>query len=79
MNVHIKFFATFRKHLPSGSQGNACNVEAPPGTRVIDLLAQYGVLADDSVVILVNGLSADPGQLLKDDDVVAIYPAMAGG
>lgn len=79
MNVHLKFFATLRKHLPSGSQGNACNVEAPPGTRVIDLLAQYSVLVDESVVILVNGLGADPEQRLKDDDVVAIYPAMAGG
>ncbi len=79
MNVHLKFFATLRKHLPSGSQGNACNVKAPPGTRVIDLLARYGVLVDESVIILVNGLGADPGQLLNNDDVVAIFPAMAGG
>jgi sulfur carrier protein ThiS len=79
MNVQIKFLATLRKHLPSGSQGNACNVEAPPGTRIMDLLTRYGILVDESVVILVNGLCTDPGQIIKDGDVVTVFPAIAGG
>ncbi len=79
MNVQLKLFATLRKYLPPGTQGSACDVALPDGARASDLLSQFGVPVDEHLIILVNGRGADPDALLKDGDVVAAFPAMAGG
>jgi len=79
MKVCLKLFATFRHYLPPGTRGGACEVTLPPGSRVSDLLALFGVPDEESRVILVNGRDAGPDRVLQDDDVVAVFPAMAGG
>jgi molybdopterin converting factor small subunit len=79
MNVRLKLFATFRRYLPPGSQGNACHIKVPAGTRVADLLARFDLPTDESKVILVNGRDADPERVLEEGDVVGVFPSMAGG
>jgi sulfur carrier protein ThiS len=79
MNVQLKLFATLRRYLPDGAVGNRCQVEAPKDTRVRDLLARFGVPEKESLVILVNGRDAPADCVLQEGDVVAVFPAMAGG
>jgi len=79
MKVRLKLFATFRRHLPTGTQGSACDVEVPDGTKVSDLLSRFGVPDKESLMILVNGRDAGPDRVLRDGDIVAIFPAVAGG
>ncbi len=79
MRVIIRFIATYRSCLPPGTDGNSCALELAPGTSVGDLAAQYGIPLDDSSVILVNGHTVDLAALLQDGDVLAAFPAMAGG
>ncbi len=80
VRITLKLFATYRRYLPPGSVGNACDLEVPPGTPVIDLLTRFGVpYASGASVILVNGRGVPPEQALKAGDVVAIFPALAGG
>lgn len=79
MNLSLKLFATLRRHLPEGSVGNRCQVEVSKGTRVSDLLARFGVPEQESLVILVNGRDAPADCVLHEGDVVAVFPAMAGG
>ena len=79
MKVRVKFLATYRKYLPAGVQGGACDVDVSPGILVSDLLSGLDVPAKESMVILVNGRDAGLDHILKDNDVVAIFPAMAGG
>jgi molybdopterin converting factor small subunit len=46
----------------------------------VDLLVQFSVPADDGAsVILINGRSTGSEQILEDGDIVAVFPAMAGG
>ncbi len=80
MRVRLKLFATYRRYLPPGCTGNACDVDVPAGTPAIDLMTQFGVPNEpgDSV-ILVNGHHVPSDQVLKEGDVVAIFPALAGG
>ena len=80
MRVTLKLFATYRRHLPPGSVENACDLDVPAGTPVSDLLTRFGVPHEpgDSVV-LVNGRDASPEQALVAGDVVAAFPAIAGG
>ena len=79
MKVRLKLFATFRRYLPTGTEGNACDLEVPDGTQVSDLLSQFGLLEKESLLILVNGRDAGPDRVLQEGDVVAISPTLAGG
>jgi sulfur carrier protein ThiS len=79
MRITVKFFATFRRYLPPDSQGHTCNLEVPAGTPVAEVLNRLDVPTDGAAVILVNGRTAEPGQVLQEGDAVAVFPAMAGG
>jgi len=79
MKVRLKLFAVFRRYLPPGTQGNACDVEVPDVAQVGELLSQFGVLENESLRILVNGRDAGPDRVLQDGDVVAVFPTVAGG
>lgn len=78
MDVQLKLFATYRRYLPPESQGGVCDLQVPAGTQVADVLAEFGIPADGSV-ILVNGHGATPERSLNGGDVVAVFPSMAGG
>jgi len=78
VDIQLKLFATYRRYLPPESQGSVCDLGVPAGTRVADLLAEFGIPADGSV-ILVNGHGAGPERSLDSGDVVAVFPSMAGG
>ena len=80
MHVTLKLFATYRRYLPPGSVGNACDLDVPTGTPVIDLLTRLGVPYESGAsVILVNGRGVPPEQVLEAGDVMAVFPALAGG
>jgi sulfur carrier protein ThiS len=79
MRITLKLFATFRRYLPRGSSGHACYLEVPAGTTVVEILNRFEVPTDGAAVILVNGRTAEPGQVLQEGDAVAVFPAMAGG
>jgi len=80
VDIRLKLFATYRRYLPPDSQGSAYDTDVPAGTRAVDLLVQFSVPADDGAsVILINGRSTGSKQILEDGDIVAVFPAMAGG
>lgn len=79
MRITLKLFATFRRYMPPDSVGPSCNLEVPTGTRVAEVLNRLDVPTAGGVVILVNGRTAEPGQVLQEGDTVAVFPAMAGG
>jgi sulfur carrier protein ThiS len=79
MRVQLKLFATYRNHLPPGAEGNVMDVQVPTNTRVSDLLRQFGLPENESRVILINGLGTREDQVLQENDVVAAFPALAGG
>ena len=79
MRVKLKLFATYRRYLPPDSRGHACDLSIPAGTQVGEVMARFDVPIDGSAVLLVNGRSVTPEEVLQEDDVVAAFPAMAGG
>ena len=80
VRITLKLFATYRQYLPPGSVGNACGVDVPTGTPVIELLTRFDIPYESGAsVILVNGRGVPPEQVLKAGDVLAVFPALAGG
>lgn len=79
MKVYVKLIATYREHLPPGTQGNVTEVEVMQGTTVEEILTPFGIPLDDSSVIVVNGLSVPLDTPVNEGDTVAAFSAIAGG
>ena len=54
-------------------------LELPQGSSLADLMEYLKIPEKDSKVLLINGLSASVKDKLSNDDVVAIFPMIAGG
>lgn len=79
MEVEVKLFATLRDYLPKGSGKFSCKMEIDGQTRIRDLLDRLKIPKEIPKIILVNGVHGKEDQLLKEGDVVSIFPPVAGG
>ena len=79
MKVRVKLIATYREHLPPGTQGNVTEVDVTPGTTVREILTPFGIPMDDSSVIVVNGFTVPLDSSVSEGDMVAAFSAIAGG
>lgn len=81
MRVYIKLFSSLKKHLPRKSEGNIFEIDIKPGSGLVDVVDQIGIEREKAKIFFLNGRKAsikDKEELL-DDDVVTIFPRMAGG
>lgn len=79
MEIEVKLFATMRDYLPKGSGRFSCKIEIDGGTRVKDILAKLRIPDEMPKIILVNGVHGKSDQVLREGDVVSIFPPVAGG
>ncbi|HEY3348018.1 MAG TPA: MoaD/ThiS family protein [Nitrospirota bacterium] len=78
MKIYLRLLASLKKHLPSknGSDGSVI-MDVEEGMSCTGLLESSGI--DDSLVVLLNGRQADLRAVLKDGDVVAVFPPVEKG
>ena len=79
MKIHVKLIATYRDHLPPGTEGNTTTVDVLPGSSVADVLSPFGIPLDGSTVIAVNGLAVPLDTTVSEGDRVAAFSAIGGG
>ncbi len=79
MEIEVKLFATLRDYLPKGSTRFSCKVEIDGQTRIQDILTKLKLPEELPKIILVNGIHGKRDQVLKEGDVVSIFPPVAGG
>ena len=79
MEIEVKLFATLRDYLPKGSDRFSCNMEVEGSTRVQDILSRLKIPEEMPKIILINGIHGKKDQVLKDGDVLSIFPPVAGG
>jgi molybdopterin converting factor small subunit len=77
--VEVRLFATLATFLPAGGRGGATRLEVPEGTTPRALTQRLGIPTELERVTLVNGLDADPDQPLRSEDIVTVFPPLAGG
>ncbi len=77
MKAQLKLIATYREFLPPQNKGKA-EIDVPEDATAVGVLADLGIPIDESVV-LVDGRSPKPGEILQEGNVVFAFPAMAGG
>ena len=79
MEIEVKLFATLRDYLPEGSSRFSCKMKIEGSTRVQDILTNLKIPEEMPKIILVNGIHGKKEQILKDGDVLSVFPPVAGG
>jgi sulfur carrier protein len=79
MEIEVKLFATLRDYLPKGSGRFSCKMEVDSSTRVQDILSRLKIPEEVPKIILVNGVHGKREQILKEGDVLSVFPPVAGG
>jgi molybdopterin converting factor small subunit len=79
MEIEVKLFATLRDYLPPGSSRFSCRLEIAEVTSIEEVLKRLSIPEDTPKIILVNGIHAGKGDILKEGDVLSVFPPVAGG
>ena len=84
MTITFKLYATLQDLLPAGAVKNAVPVEVPTDATLNEIIDRYRVPRELAHLVLVNGVFAggadrDERGRLKPNDVLAIWPPVAGG
>jgi len=79
MEIEVKLFATLRDYLPKGSSRFSCKIKVDGSTRVQDILSRLKIPEGIPKIILINGVHGKKEQVLKEGDVLSVFPPVAGG
>jgi sulfur carrier protein ThiS len=84
LKVTLKLFATLGDYLPPGARSNEATLEFDGAAPTVGELIERHALPSKLVhLVLVNGAFVTPearaAHTLKDGDVLAIWPPIAGG
>ncbi len=74
MVVEVRLFATFREGRFKEKQ-----IELGEGSSLGDLLEHLKIPAKEARILLVNGMAVSAEHKLIMNDVVSIFPPLAGG
>ena len=74
MRVEVRLFAAFRK-----GRFKTAAVDVREGARLMDVLDELDIPAENVSLPLINGRYSRLDDPLALDDVVALFPAVAGG
>lgn len=79
MKIEVQLYATLSQYLPKGAQNRKAVMEVVDGVTVGTVMSQLGIPKEHPNLVLVNGIHAHDDLALKDGDVLAVFPPMAGG
>jgi molybdopterin synthase sulfur carrier subunit len=79
MKVEVRLFANLAKLLPPGSQNKRATITVKKGATVEDLMDKLDIPQKVTNIIMVNGMHRDRKTELNEDDVVSVFPPIAGG
>ena len=79
MTVEIRLFATFREFLPPGSNTFSFTKVLEEETTVEEVVRELKLPEHTPKIIIVNGVHADAGRVLRDGDILSLFPPVGGG
>jgi sulfur carrier protein ThiS len=85
MLITLKMHASLSDYLPPRARGliNAVDLDVPEDTTVASLIERFKVPVKSVHLVLVNGVYLPPAERasasLKEHDVIAMWPPIAGG
>lgn len=74
LNVEVRLFATFRE-----GREKKYILELPQESNILTVLDMLKIKEEDVSILLLNGRDGDVSRLLKDGDILALFPPVGGG
>ena len=74
MLVQVRLFATFRQ-----GRFKEKEMDLSCGSSLADLLTRLKITEKEARILLINGIAASTDRKLAPNDVIAIFPPIAGG
>lgn len=84
MKVTFKLYATLQHLLPADAVDNAIQIEVDEDVTLHQIIDRFSVKRESAHLVLINGRYVDhegrdePG-VVVEDDVIAVWPPVAGG
>ena len=83
MKIKLKLYASLSEYLPEGAIDNTIEVDVPDDASPNSVIDRFQVPRELSHLVLVNGVFAYQSEreaaILKEGDILAIWPPIAGG
>ena len=84
MRITFKLYASLTEYLPADARtGNRVPLDVADGTTIAQVIEPFGLPQKLVHLVLVNGVYVEPAErltrVLNEDDVLAIWPPIAGG
>lgn len=79
MKIEVALYGTLTQYLPKGAQNRKAIMECADGATVAQVIDQLGIPKPRPTMVLINGLHAGEDAPLKDGDLFAVFPPLAGG
>lgn len=74
MNITVKLFATLRDFGPEIEE-----MSVSENSTVESVVRSLNLPENITLLIIVNGIHSDPQKILKEGDVLALFPPVGGG
>jgi molybdopterin converting factor small subunit len=74
MDIEVRLFASFRNNRWK-SKHFTIDEEA----TIKKIIEQIGIKAEELGIVLVNGRHSEVDTVLKNDDILALFPPLGGG
>lgn len=83
MTITLKLYAGLQKYLPEGSSGVSVQLPVDPGSTPERVLQSLNIPQQTIHLVMINGVYLAPDArnqtFFNDKDVMAVWPAVAGG
>lgn len=74
MEIEVRLFATFRE----GREKKQI-IKISENTTLLDIIKLLNIDEEDVAIMLLNGRDGTSDRLLKDGDIVSLFPPVGGG
>ncbi len=83
MKMYLELYASLMEKLPPGNERFRRTLDVSEGTSVQQVIERFNISDEEAHLVLVNGhfvCGDDRSQrILESEDVVSIWPPVAGG
>lgn len=74
MNIEVRLFATFRE-----GREKKYFLQVEEGTRLLDIINKFEIDKEEVSIALINGIDGKLDRILKEGDILALFPPVGGG
>ena len=72
--IEVRFFATLRE-----GRGKISEIPAEEVSSAGDILRRFDIPTEEVSILLINGFHSKPEDVVKDGDIISLFPPVGGG